>query len=511
MPVASVPSSSSPPSPPRLAWVGGTPPVFDAWPATPTVFEDSDDLLLSPLAFEYDLYVVQLQQPGVSGLDLLRLIRKRSQAPLVALGSTDDLVRALDTGADMLLPPSSDGAQVAAALRAVQRRVQAGQAVEPAWVLDDARALLSAPGGQDIALSDSELLVMRCFAESDGQPVPRSQMMQRLWGQVDSSMDNALHATVYRLRRRIEQAGCPMAPIQSVSRVGYSFRAPLSWHRSSVVPPVAPPAASAAVLKRHDVHVEGDGEPALMLVHGFGCDQTVWRRVTPALHERHRLLLMDLAGYGGSPPSSYDFDRHDTLRGHAQDLLEVAQASGLERPVLVGHSVGAMAAVVASVMRPSAFRALVLVAPSPSFVDHGDYRGGLSREAIDEVLQSLDSDYLAWADHMAPAVMGAGTSQELKQELVESFRRAHPALAPHFARVAFLSDIRDELSKVRVPTLLLQSSDDPLAPVTVGEYMAQRIPGSELRVLKAEGHLPHMTAPAEVAAAIEAFVSRLAR
>lgn len=511
---SSVPSDATPAAAARLAWIGSGPPPHDGWVAPPVVFEDSDEFLLSPSAFDYDLYVVAVRQPGVSGLDLVRLIRRRSQAGVIALGEDDDMVRALDTGADMLLGPQATGEQINAALRAVQRRTRPGPVVEPAWILDDARALLSAPGGQEVSLSESELQVMRCFAEAQGQPVPRGQMMQRLWGSTDPSMDNALHATVYRLRRRIEQAGCAMAPIQSVSRVGYSFRAPLAWQRMSgglsSLSDVVPPAATA-ILKRHNVHFEGEGDPALLMVHGYGCDQSVWRRIAPSLAGHHRLVLMDLAGYGASPPSSYDFERHAHLRGHAQDILDVAEASRLERPVLIGHSIGASAAVVAAVMRPKAFRALVLVAPSPSFIDDGDYRGGFSKEGIAQVIESLDADYLAWAQQMAPLIMGSGTDRDLQQELTESFCRAHPALAPHFARVTFLSDIRDELSKLKLPTLLLQCSDDPLAPRSVGDYMREHIAGSRLTVLQATGHCPHISAPKETVEAIDAFLDTLPR
>ena len=505
---------SSPASPQtlRLAWVGAHCPPPAGLLAPPAVFEDSDDFLLSPQAFEFDLYVVVLQQPGVAGADLLRLLRKRSSAVVLALGPWQELVRALDTGADMLLPEQADAAQLNAALRAVQRRSQPVTAPEPAWTFDATHALLIAPGGQQIALSESEQCVMRCFAEADGLTVPRSQMMQNLWGSADPSMDNALHATVYRLRRRIEQAGCAMAPIQSVSRVGYSFRAPLVLRSASPAEPAPLQAASPGaerVLQRHHVQTQGSGEPPLLLVHGFGCDQSVWRRVAPTLAPKHRLVLMDLAGYGGSPPASYDFNRHASLAGHAEDLIEVCQAAGVKRPVLVGHSVGAMVALKAAVLRPTLFRALVLVAPSPSLIDDGDYRGGFQRDEVEQMLAALDNDYLAWAEQMAPLVMGRDNAAPLQQELAQSFCRAHPAIAPHFARTTFLTDCRADLPLVRLPTLVLQCSDDPLAPRSVGDYTQRQIPESQLRMLQAQGHCPHVSAPEETAAAIADFVAAL--
>ena len=229
-----VPASSTPPPPPArsLAWIGAdiAPPA--ALADACTRFEDSDDFLLAPGAFEQGLYVVQLAQRGVAGLDLIRLIRRRSEAGIVALcnAARDDYVAALELGADLVLGGDTPPAQLLAAIAALRRRVGLATAATPApspWRLHEARALLQAPDGSTIALSDSDLTILRCFAAAAGGQVSRQLLVERLWGASAGAMDNALHATVYRLRKRIEQAGQALAPVHAVSRVGYEFRAPL--------------------------------------------------------------------------------------------------------------------------------------------------------------------------------------------------------------------------------------------------------------------------------------------
>jgi len=249
-----------------------------------------------------------------------------------------------------------------------------------------------------------------------------------------------------------------------------------------------------------------DDGPTLLLAHGFGCDQNLWRLVVPALAERFRVVLFDHVGAGRSDLSAWSEEKYATLDGYASDVLDVCRELDLRDVVLVGHSVSAMIAVLAANRDPSRIAKLVLLTPSPCYVDDGDYRGGFSRADIDELLDSLDSNYLGWSAVMAPVIMGNPDRPELGTELTESFCRTDPAIARVFAQTTFLSDNRADLPAVGVPTLVVQCAQDAIAPPEVGRYVHERIPGSELVTLAATGHCPQLSAPEETAAAITAFV-----
>jgi sigma-B regulation protein RsbQ len=262
-----------------------------------------------------------------------------------------------------------------------------------------------------------------------------------------------------------------------------------------------------SVLGRNNVHVTGreDG-PAIVFAHGFGCDQAMWRHVAPAFADGHRIVLFDHVGAGGSDLSAYSQARYGSLRGYADDVLEICRELGLERPVFVGHSVSAMIGALASIAEPERFSSLVMIGPSPRYVDDEGYIGGFSREDIEGLLESLDSNYLGWSTAMAPVIMGNPDRPELGTELANSFCRTDPEIARHFARVTFLSDNRADLPGVPVRSLVLQCSDDAIAPRAVGEYVARQLPASELVLMEATGHCPNLSAPEETIAAIRAFV-----
>ena len=273
--------------------------------------------------------------------------------------------------------------------------------------------------------------------------------------------------------------------------------------------PDAPPAAVSSVVKRNNVRVLGDGQPTLVFAHGFGCDQNMWRFVVPAFQGTHRIVLFDHVGAGQSDLSAYNTRKYSTLDGYASDVLEICRALGLSDVVFVGHSVSAMIGVLAAKREPSRFKALVLVGPSPRYLDDADYVGGFSRHDIDGLLESLDSNYLGWSSSMAPVIMGNPDRPELGAELTNSFCRTDPRIAAQFARVTFLSDNRADLASVRIPTLILQCSDDVIAPDAVGEYVQRQIEGSRLVVLKATGHCPNLSAPEETVDAIDTFLRSL--
>ena len=244
----------------------------------------------------------------------------------------------------------------------------------------------------------------------------------------------------------------------------------------------------------------------MLFAHGFGCDQHMWRLVTPAFADRYRIVSFDHVGAGGSDLSAYDPQRYSTLDGYAEDVLAICRELDLTGVVFVGHSVSAMIGVLAAIREPDRFAALVMIGPSPRYIDDAAYAGGFSAADIDELLASLDSNYLGWSGAMAPVIMGNPGRPELATELTNSFCRTDPDIAKRFARVTFLSDNRADLAKVPVRSLVLQCSDDVIAPRSVGEYVHRELPDSELVLLAATGHCPNLSAPAETVAAIEAFL-----
>ena len=261
------------------------------------------------------------------------------------------------------------------------------------------------------------------------------------------------------------------------------------------------------MIARNRVRVSGvpDGRP-MVFAHGFGCDQEMWRLVVPAFETDHRVVLFDYVGSGRSDLSAYDPVRYGSLEGYAADVVEICRELDLDDVVLVGHSVSAMIGVLAAARAPELFGALVMVGPSPRYVDNGDYVGGFSREDIAALLESLDSNHLGWSAAMAPVIMGNPDRPELTAELTNSFCRTDPDIARQFARVTFLSDNRADLPGVRVPTLVLQCTADTIAPEVVGRYVHEHVPGSVYTLLSATGHCPHLSAPAETTAAIRAFL-----
>ncbi|WP_439328788.1 alpha/beta fold hydrolase [Amycolatopsis camponoti] len=259
---------------------------------------------------------------------------------------------------------------------------------------------------------------------------------------------------------------------------------------------------------RNNVVVTGrETGPTVLLAHGFGCDQNLWRLVVPALAERYRVVLFDHTGAGRSDLSEWTPERYGTLDGYADDVLALCEELDLTDVVLVGHSVSAMIAVLAANREPARFAKLVLLTPSPCYIDDEDYRGGFSRADIDELLDALESNYLGWSAAMAPVIMGNPERPELGEELTNSFCRTDPAIARVFARATFLSDNRADLAKVSVPTLVLDCAHDAIAPPEVGRFTHARIAGSRLVTLDATGHCPQLSAPEATAAAITAFVS----
>jgi sigma-B regulation protein RsbQ len=261
-----------------------------------------------------------------------------------------------------------------------------------------------------------------------------------------------------------------------------------------------------SVLKRNNVHITGKGERAIIFAHGFGCDQNMWRFVAPEFERDFKTVLFDHVGAGGSDLSAYSKDKYGTLDGYADDVVEIGRALELKDVVFVGHSVSAMIGVLAARKAPDLIGALVLVGPSPRYIDDVDYTGGFSAAQIEELLQFLDTNHMGWSTTMAPVIMGNADRPELSQELTNSFCRTDPEIAKHFARTTFTSDNRADLADLTTRSLILQCSEDIIAPLAVGEYVHRKLPNSTLVVLKATGHCPNLSAPEETTAAIRAFV-----
>ncbi|MFJ4626819.1 alpha/beta fold hydrolase [Streptomyces sp. NPDC088847] len=262
--------------------------------------------------------------------------------------------------------------------------------------------------------------------------------------------------------------------------------------------------------RRNNVTITGNPEGrTVVLAHGFGCDQNMWRLTVPALAAEYRVVLFDYVGAGRSELSAFSKARYSSLEGYAQDVEEICEAFDLRDAVFVGHSVSAMIGVLAAARTPERIGALVMIAPSPCYIDDDGYHGGFSSEDIDELLASLDSNYLGWSAAMAPVIMGNAERPELGEELAQSFCATDPEMAGVFARTTFLSDSRAELKSVQVPTLVLESSQDAIAPREVGAFVHQAIPGSALVTLEATGHCPHLSAPEATNQAITTFLDGL--
>ena len=259
--------------------------------------------------------------------------------------------------------------------------------------------------------------------------------------------------------------------------------------------------------ERNNVHVGGSGDATMVFVHGFGCDQNMWRLLEPVYAKRYRTVLLDLVGSGHSDVTAYDPRKYATLDGYASDMLEVIAETARGPVIFVGHSVSAMIGMLADLRDPSLFAAHVMVGPSPCYVNDGDYVGGFERKDIDGLLDALESNYLGWSSNMAPTIMGAPEQPELAAELANSFCRTDPEIAKQFARVTFLSDHRAELPKLKTPTLVLQCTDDLIAPVAVGEYMQRVLPRGSLALIENVGHCPHLSAPSASCAAIDRFLA----
>lgn len=267
---------------------------------------------------------------------------------------------------------------------------------------------------------------------------------------------------------------------------------------------------TATISQRNNVRVFGKGNQAMMFAHGFGCDQNMWRFLTPAFENDYKIIVFDYVGAGKSDKAAYNPERYASLQGYAQDVLEICEELQLRNTIFIGHSVSSMIGLLAAIEQPQYFEKLIMVGPSPCYINYGDYKGGFERKDIDGLLDTMEKNYIGWANFLAPNIMGNKDRPYLGEELTESFCTTDPLIARQFAEATFLSDNRDDLRKAKVPSLILQCSDDIIAPLEVGDYLDKNLPYSTLRVMKATGHCPHMSEPEETISLIKEYLTKAA-
>ncbi len=261
-----------------------------------------------------------------------------------------------------------------------------------------------------------------------------------------------------------------------------------------------------SISERNNVKIFGKGSQPMLFAHGFGCDQNMWRFVAPAFENDYRVILFDYVGAGKSDKSAYNSERYSSLNGYAQDVLDICRELDLEDVIFVGHSVSSMIGLLAATEEPKYFERLVMVGPSPCYINKEDYKGGFERKDIESLLETMEKNYIGWSNFLAPNIMGNKDRPHLGKELTESFCSTDPLIARQFAEATFFSDNRKDLQKFKLPSLILQCSEDIIAPMEVGEYLSKHLPNSTMRIMKATGHCPHMSEPEETISLIRDYL-----
>jgi sigma-B regulation protein RsbQ len=262
-----------------------------------------------------------------------------------------------------------------------------------------------------------------------------------------------------------------------------------------------------SVSLRNHVRSFGKGSQPMLFAHGFGCDQNMWRYITPAFENDYRIVLFDYVGAGKSDVSAYNAERYQSLQGYAQDVLDICEEMQLTDVIFVGHSVSSMVGLLAAIEKPNYFSRIVMVAPSPCYINEEGYVGGFEKKDIEGLLETMEKNYIGWANFLAPAIMANSDRPHLGEELTESFCSTDPVIANQFARATFFADNRRDLPKLKVPSIILQCSEDIIAPLEVGDYLHQNLSNSTLKVMKAHGHCPHMSEPEETIKVIKEYLS----
>lgn len=261
-----------------------------------------------------------------------------------------------------------------------------------------------------------------------------------------------------------------------------------------------------SIVKRFNVNISGNGKQPLLFAHGLGCDQQMWRFITTAFEKDYKIVLFDNIGSGKSDPAYYDKENYSSLQGYANDILAIAEALALKDIIFVGHAVSSMTGLLAAISAPEIFRKIIMVSPSPCYINDKNYTGGFEKKDIELLLDDMGKNFYKWAVSFAPVSMQNPGRPQLTKELDDRMCHSDPAITIDFAKAAFLADHRNDLPKLKMPSLIMQCSEDILAPVQVGEYMQKNMPQSTLRIMKATGHCPHISAPEETIEIMKQFL-----
>ena len=262
-----------------------------------------------------------------------------------------------------------------------------------------------------------------------------------------------------------------------------------------------------ALIKKHNIKIIGKGEKVLFFVHGFGCNQDIWRYITPAFLDSHTIILLDLMGSGNSEKQYYYFEKYSNLQAHADDILAIINYLQLSNIVFIGHSVGASIGMLASLSAPTNFSKLILIAASPCYINENDYHGGLTNEAIEEFLETIDSNFPEWSAATASMILGTQDENKFTNEISDSIYHYSATIAKHFAKVTLTSDCRKLLPAITLPTLILQSEQDSFVPKPVSLYLHQAIKNSLLIHINCLDHCPQLTVPNDIINAIKGFIT----
>ncbi|KEO74808.1 alpha/beta fold hydrolase [Anditalea andensis] len=260
------------------------------------------------------------------------------------------------------------------------------------------------------------------------------------------------------------------------------------------------------LIARNNINRIGSGSQTIMFAHGYGCDQHMWRYITPAFEEAYDIILFDHVGSGNSDENEYRFEKYNTLKGYADDIIELCENLELTEVIFVGHSVSSMIGALAAAKRPELFKQLIMIGPSPCYINDDNYYGGFSKEDIDELIDTLESNYLGWSSLITPVIMGNPDKPEFTEELNNSFCRMNPEIAKHFAKVTFLGDNRQDLSKITTPVLIIQCHPDVIAPIKVGQFVYGSVQNGSYKLLEVSGHCPHLTAPDQTIQALKSYI-----
>lgn len=261
------------------------------------------------------------------------------------------------------------------------------------------------------------------------------------------------------------------------------------------------------IIKKNNVKVVGKGEQVILCAHGFGCEQSMWKYITPMFMDRYKIIVFDYVGAGLSDLSAYNSEKYGELDGYKQDILDVIDELHLQEVILIGHSISSMIGMLAAIERPEVFKKLIMIGPSPCYLNTDDgFKGGFEKEDVEELLLMMEMNFTGWASYMAPVGMGEEASQHLTQDLEQVFISTNPKIAREFAEVTFYSDYRHRLHEMQVPTLILQCAEDSIVPLHIGSYLHQQLANSTLRVMKIKGHYPHISHPRETYVEINNFL-----